>query len=125
MLVPSLSRYLVCDLAAAAAGLRSVRYFKEVPGVRTIVANDLDPKAVESIARNVTFNGIATGEGGVLPNQVRTIDTQTHKHASLCLLDVHCSSGCVLFLFSYRSAFVAGRCVQCNVFAASDPRCAL
>ena len=49
-------------------GLRSVRYFKEVPGIRQIVANDLDPKAVESIARNLRFNGIEPGPTTVLPN---------------------------------------------------------
>ena len=49
------------------AGLRSVRYYKEVPGIHSILANDLDPAAVESITRNVEFNGISLNH--VIPNQ--------------------------------------------------------
>eukprot|EP00771_Trimastix_marina_P000642 gnl/Trimastix_PCT/1665.p1 GENE.gnl/Trimastix_PCT/1665~~gnl/Trimastix_PCT/1665.p1 ORF type:complete len:571 (+),score=188.29 gnl/Trimastix_PCT/1665:42-1754(+) len=43
----------------AASGLRSVRYTLEVPKVRHVVANDLDPAAVEMIRRNIEHNGIA------------------------------------------------------------------
>jgi tRNA (guanine26-N2/guanine27-N2)-dimethyltransferase len=60
--------------ALSASGLRSVRYFKEVSGLRHIVANDLDPKAVESIARNLRFNGIEPGDTTVLPNQGDAIE---------------------------------------------------
>ena len=43
--------------ALAASGLRSLRYWKEVPGVRTIVINDLDPVAVDMARENVVRNG--------------------------------------------------------------------
>jgi tRNA G26 N,N-dimethylase Trm1 len=33
--------------ALAATGLRSVRYLKEIENIDTLIANDLDPKAVE------------------------------------------------------------------------------
>jgi tRNA (guanine26-N2/guanine27-N2)-dimethyltransferase len=33
--------------ALAATGLRSVRYLKEIDNIEKLVANDLDPKAVE------------------------------------------------------------------------------
>lgn len=52
--------------ALAATGLRSIRYAKEVPGLTCIIANDLDPRAVEYIAKNVVDNGIP--EGQVVPN---------------------------------------------------------
>ena len=45
--------------ALAASGLRSLRYWKEVPGVRTIVVNDLDPVAVDMARENVVRNGLA------------------------------------------------------------------
>ncbi|KAL7747942.1 RNA methyltransferase tRNA(m5U54)methyltransferase [Sorochytrium milnesiophthora] len=44
--------------ALAATGLRSIRYAKEVPGIERILANDLDPEAVENIRRNAAFNSI-------------------------------------------------------------------
>eukprot|EP01082_Thalassiosira_pseudonana_P009370 g8316.t1 g8316 contig29:237553-239732(-) len=43
--------------ALAASGLRSLRYWKEIPGVRTVVVNDLDPVAVELARENVGRNG--------------------------------------------------------------------
>ena len=39
--------------ALAASGLRSLRYWTEVPGDRTIVVNDLDPVAVDMARENV------------------------------------------------------------------------
>lgn len=42
----------------SATGLRSIRYAKEVPGIKTIVANDLSIKAVESIRENVKNNNV-------------------------------------------------------------------
>jgi tRNA (guanine26-N2/guanine27-N2)-dimethyltransferase len=45
--------------ALAATGLRSVRYLKEIDRIKSLVANDLDPKAVELIKKNMEFNGIS------------------------------------------------------------------
>ena len=50
----------------AATGLRSVRYAKEVPGVCEVLANDMDPRAVASIARAAAHNGV---EAVVKPSQ--------------------------------------------------------
>ena len=44
--------------ALSASGLRSIRYAKEVPGVREIIANDLSDVAVSSIQANVAHNGM-------------------------------------------------------------------
>lgn len=44
--------------ALSATGLRSIRYAKEVAGVREIVANDLSKHAVESIRENVQHNKV-------------------------------------------------------------------
>ncbi|MEW5299069.1 MAG: hypothetical protein WDW36_002118 [Sanguina aurantia] len=41
----------------SASGLRAVRYAQEVPALGSIVANDLDPIAVEAIQRNLIHNG--------------------------------------------------------------------
>ena len=45
--------------ALSASGLRSIRYAKEIPGLSDIVANDFSKKAVESIERNVSANGVS------------------------------------------------------------------
>lgn len=51
--------------ALSATGLRSIRYAKEIPGIREIVANDFSSKAVEDIKNNVRLNNI---EHLVTPN---------------------------------------------------------
>ncbi|CAE8651873.1 unnamed protein product, partial [Polarella glacialis] len=69
--------------ALAATGIRSVRYAKEIPdgalGLRKIVANDLDPNAVEHMRRNFTHNKID-------PNRVEAIceDAIGHMYARRC-----------------------------------------
>lgn len=54
--------------ALSATGLRSIRYFKEIPNVSQIIANDLDPTAVANIRRTVSLNGL-DAEKEVIPNQ--------------------------------------------------------
>lgn len=44
--------------ALSASGLRSVRYAKEIPGVKEIIANDLSKQAVESIKLNAKHNKV-------------------------------------------------------------------
>lgn len=46
--------------ALSATGLRSIRYFQEVPNVSHIIANDMDPNAVAFIRRSVELNGLNT-----------------------------------------------------------------
>ncbi|XP_068607214.1 tRNA (guanine(26)-N(2))-dimethyltransferase [Brachionichthys hirsutus] len=43
----------------AASGLRSVRFALEVPGLRSITANDLSAKAAALIARNAQYNKVS------------------------------------------------------------------
>jgi tRNA (guanine26-N2/guanine27-N2)-dimethyltransferase len=47
-------------------GLRSIRYWKEIPGVKRIIANDLSESAVQEIKRNINFNDIP--ETCIVPN---------------------------------------------------------
>lgn len=44
--------------ALSATGLRSIRYAKEVPGIKQIIANDLSAAAVKSIKENITLNNV-------------------------------------------------------------------
>lgn len=43
----------------AASGLRSIRFALEVPGLRSVVANDASARAVDLIRHNVQFNEVA------------------------------------------------------------------
>lgn len=43
----------------AASGLRSIRFAREVPGLRSVVANDASSRAVNLIRHNVALNGVA------------------------------------------------------------------
>ncbi|ORY00484.1 N2,N2-dimethylguanosine tRNA methyltransferase [Basidiobolus meristosporus CBS 931.73] len=52
--------------ALSATGLRSIRYAKEIPNVKYVVANDLEPDAVDAIKRNIKFNQLS--EDKVRPN---------------------------------------------------------
>lgn len=44
--------------ALAATALRSIRYVKEIPGVKEVVVNDLDEAAVQAAQRNIDFNQV-------------------------------------------------------------------
>ncbi|KAI0703622.1 N2,N2-dimethylguanosine tRNA methyltransferase [Cytidiella melzeri] len=44
--------------ALSATGLRSIRYAKEIPLVKYVIANDLSPTAAQAMRRNVEINGL-------------------------------------------------------------------
>jgi len=48
--------------ALSATGLRSIRYFRELSGVRSIIVNDMDAEAVRSIEHNIALNGLTTAQ---------------------------------------------------------------
>lgn len=43
----------------AASGLRSIRFALEVPGLRSVVANDASAQAVDLMRHNVQLNSVA------------------------------------------------------------------
>jgi tRNA (guanine26-N2/guanine27-N2)-dimethyltransferase len=45
--------------ALSASGLRAMRYSLEVPGLREVVANDVDPVAVATLRSNLQRNGLS------------------------------------------------------------------
>ncbi|TXT03826.1 hypothetical protein VHUM_04347 [Vanrija humicola] len=48
--------------ALSATGLRSIRYAKEIPDVKVVLANDLSPSACEAMRQNVALNGVGPVE---------------------------------------------------------------
>ena len=51
--------YIYIHQALAASGLRSVRFAREIPGLKNVITNDWSKAAVESIHRNVEHNKVA------------------------------------------------------------------
>lgn len=54
--------------ALSASGLRAIRYWKEITGLKYVIANDLDPDAVECIRRNAAYNGVPVFEPSLQSN---------------------------------------------------------
>ncbi|KAG1803816.1 S-adenosyl-L-methionine-dependent methyltransferase [Suillus plorans] len=50
--------------ALSATGLRSIRYAKEIPLVRFVIANDLSASATAAMKRNVELNGLGPSSTG-------------------------------------------------------------
>ena len=47
--------------ALSATGLRAIRYALEIPAIRTVLANDVAPSAIEAIHRNISHNNLVYG----------------------------------------------------------------
>jgi tRNA (guanine26-N2/guanine27-N2)-dimethyltransferase len=77
--------------ALSATGLRSIRYALEIPGIHKIIANDINPAAVELIKRNITHNKV---DDLVTPN---CADARHVLFGPFCIL-IDCSV-CVLQYF--------------------------
>lgn len=50
--------------ALSATGLRSIRYAKEIPDVKVVLANDLSASACDAMRRNVALNGVGEVKEG-------------------------------------------------------------
>jgi tRNA (guanine26-N2/guanine27-N2)-dimethyltransferase len=100
--------------ALSATGLRSIRYWKEVPAIKSIVANDIETAAVKNIRRNVEFNGISDTK--VIPNQgdARAVMYQNPKSYDVIDLDPY-GSGAEFFDAAVQSINDGGLiCVTCT-----------
>jgi tRNA (guanine26-N2/guanine27-N2)-dimethyltransferase len=72
--------------ALSASGLRSIRYFQQIPGVKSIVVNDMDAAAVESIQRNVEFNELPLDR--VIPRKSDAMDAMYNSRKDKDQFDV-------------------------------------
>ncbi|CAI5731936.1 unnamed protein product [Hyaloperonospora brassicae] len=72
--------------ALSASGLRSIRYFQQIPGVKSILVNDMDPAAVKVIERNVTLNELPLDR--VMPNEADATDVMYNHRKPADQFDV-------------------------------------
>jgi tRNA G26 N,N-dimethylase Trm1 len=91
--------------ALSATGLRSIRYAKEVKGVKEIVANDISVKAVDDIKRNISANGVE--DLVTASHDDATCVWMNHKNKIVIVIfqdvDVHVSQGATFRRDRFRS----------------------
>ncbi|KAH9952240.1 N2,N2-dimethylguanosine tRNA methyltransferase [Amylocystis lapponica] len=87
--------------ALSATGLRSIRYAKEIPLAKYVIANDLSPTAVAAMRQNVELNGL-----GVEEVPLESAPTGTQKadgsKARLPKVRVNESDACAL-MYNHRA----------------------
>ncbi|CEG35452.1 -dimethylguanosine trna methyltransferase [Plasmopara halstedii] len=72
--------------ALSASGLRSIRYFQQIPGVKSILVNDMDPAAAENIKRNIALNNLPIDR--VVPNEADATDVMYNHRKPMDQFDV-------------------------------------
>ncbi|KDO31183.1 N2,N2-dimethylguanosine tRNA methyltransferase [Saprolegnia parasitica CBS 223.65] len=113
--------------ALSASGLRSIRYWQEIAGVKSILVNDLDPAAVISIKRNIEFNGLTTDK--LIPNEddATSVMYRHRKEAdNFDVIDLDPYGSASIFLDGAVQAIANGGllCVTCTdmpVLSGKDP----
>ncbi|KAG8217920.1 N2,N2-dimethylguanosine tRNA methyltransferase [Butyriboletus roseoflavus] len=81
----------------SATGLRSIRYAKEIPLARFIIANDLSPSATAAMRRNVEINDLGPFEEDITtPDGQRTVKSNPGK------VRVHEDDACAL-MYNHRT----------------------
>ncbi|CAH0475044.1 unnamed protein product [Peronospora belbahrii] len=103
--------------ALSATGLRSIRYYQQISGVKSILVNDMDPAAVETIKRNVAFNELPLDR--VIPNEADATDVMyNHRKPAdqFDVIDLDPYGSASTFLDSAVQSIVNGGllCVTCT-----------
>ncbi|KAJ3989363.1 N2 N2-dimethylguanosine tRNA methyltransferase [Lentinula detonsa] len=90
------SEYKITILEAlSATGLRSIRYAKEIPLVKYVLANDLSPTAVTAMKRNVELNGFG-------PEKEEKEESARNVNPNLGKVRVNEGDACTL-MYSHRT----------------------
>ncbi|KAL5489901.1 TRM1 [Sanghuangporus weigelae] len=117
----------------SATGLRAIRYAKEIPLVKYVIANDLSPAAVEAMKRNVDLNGLGeTSESEPAPavsteaEGEKTEDggekTQLFTSKGVLSAKVRVNEGdaCAL-MYSHRAERLRVDCVDLDPYGTAAP----
>ncbi|KAK4693858.1 tRNA (guanine26-N2/guanine27-N2)-dimethyltransferase, partial [Phenoliferia sp. Uapishka_3] len=108
--------------ALSATGLRAIRYAKEIPLLRYVVANDLSPSAVEDIRRNIDFNDLAP-IGPPTPSDDSTAVPLTKsqlEEAKLGKVRVNAGDACV-YMYNHRTDSARFDCVDLDPYGSAVP----
>ncbi|KAF9464736.1 tRNA methyltransferase [Collybia nuda] len=80
--------------ALSATGLRSIRYAKEIPLVKYVIANDLSPSAIAAMRRNIEINGLGS-------KSETSLGGSENVHVSLGKVRINEGDACTL-MYSHR-----------------------
>jgi tRNA (guanine26-N2/guanine27-N2)-dimethyltransferase len=111
--------------ALAATGLRSVRYLKEIRGVRQVSVNDIDPKATASIVSNLLANGIPRDQISVeAPGDpaapTTLLDADTAAAAPAPRVRVHTGDGALL-MYGHRDPLAQYDVIDLDPYGSCAP----
>ncbi|EJD53010.1 N2,N2-dimethylguanosine tRNA methyltransferase [Auricularia subglabra TFB-10046 SS5] len=101
--------------ALSATGLRSIRYGKEIPGIRYILANDLSPAATAAMRRNVDINGLGPhpDESEPVPEGV---EADVHRQGKVRVTE----SDAVSLMYSLRTDKTVD-CIDLDPYGTASP----
>ncbi|KAM0751875.1 N2,N2-dimethylguanosine tRNA methyltransferase [Meredithblackwellia eburnea MCA 4105] len=109
--------------ALSATGLRAIRYAKELPLLRYVVANDLSASAVEDIKRNVEWNGLAPK--GLPPAEEEAKRERPRSKAEIDELlngKVRPNEGdAVVYMYNHRSESSRFDCIDLDPYGSAVP----
>ncbi|KAK4048628.1 RNA methyltransferase tRNA(m5U54)methyltransferase [Microbotryomycetes sp. JL201] len=120
--------------ALSATGLRAIRYAKEIPLLRYVVANDLSSSAVQDIKRNVEYNGLtprglpatttSTAEGDINETQgaIPPVPLSKAEKEDLILGRVRVNEGdaCVK-MYNHRAEALRFDCIDLDPYGSAVP----
>ncbi|KAI0928510.1 hypothetical protein AcW1_005732 [Taiwanofungus camphoratus] len=87
--------------ALSATGLRSIRYAKEIPLVKYVIANDNSPAAVEAMRRNIDINGLGAQDMPSEDGPSESTKSESSK-SRLAKVRVNESDACAL-MYNHRT----------------------
>lgn len=106
--------------ALAASGLRSIRYHKEIPGVREVIINDMEQAAVDLAKENLKFNRVPENEHNDGPISIQRGDATALMYQSrqtpFDVIDLDPYGSAAPFLDAAMQAIAHGGmlCVTCT-----------
>ncbi|GAA5973656.1 hypothetical protein JCM8115_006181 [Rhodotorula mucilaginosa] len=116
--------------ALSATGLRAIRYAKELPLLRYVIANDLSASAVEDIRRNIAFNGLAPkglhsipGTEGMTEDEIKPgkeFSKAQIEEAKLGKVRANEGDACV-FMYQHRAEEARFDCVDLDPYGSAVP----
>ncbi len=114
--------------ALSASGLRSIRYFNEVPNVESVIANDMDPNAVEHIRLNVVHNNLDPASQVIpsLADAIELMSTSRSRGKQFDVVDLDPYGSAAPFLDSAIQAVADGgilavTCTDLRVLCGNSP----
>ncbi|KAI5123353.1 hypothetical protein M0805_001774 [Coniferiporia weirii] len=111
--------------ALSATGLRAIRYAKEIPLVKYVIANDLSPAAVEAIRRNVELNELGQRHDSSIEDgqDVKGEDAENHRtvqDSKSAKVRINEGDACAL-MYSHRADRLRVDCVDLDPYGTAAP----